>query len=233
MIELRGVTKVYGEGAARVQALAGIDLSIGKGEFVSVMGPSGSGKSTLLNLVSALDTPSGGELILDGELTQHMDDDALTAFRRAKIGLVFQFFNLLPALDALQNVLLPVLLDRRETRADEERARQLLDEVGLATRIHHTAQQLSGGEMQRVAIARALMQNPPILLADEPTGNLDSATGQKILALLRDTCVRLGTTVVMVTHDAAAARIGTRLITLKDGRLLSDEKLVASARVET
>jgi putative ABC transport system ATP-binding protein len=225
MIELRGVRKVYGEAATGVRALAGIDLYIGPGEFVSVMGPSGSGKSTLLNLISALDTPTEGDIYLDGQSTAEMDDEALTRFRRTRIGLIFQFFNLLPTLDVFNNVLLPVLLERKETRQDEQRVRALLGEVGLEKRLRHQVHQLSGGEMQRVAIARALMMQPRLLLADEPTGNLDSTTGAAILQLLRDTCERHGTTIVMVTHDAAAARIGHRLVSLKDGRVVSDEAL--------
>lgn len=223
MIKLSGVRKTYAQGETNVSALSGIDLHIRRGEFVSIMGASGSGKSTLLNLISALDTPSEGEICLDGQSISNMDDDALTRFRHQKIGLVFQFFNLLPTLNVLDNVLLPVLLTRHETSADKARAQQLLVEVGLAHRVSHHIHQLSGGETQRVAIARALMLEPPLLLADEPTGNLDSTTGAKILELLRSTCERHGTTVVMVTHDIHAARVGHRLITLRDGRIVSDE----------
>ncbi len=227
MIEMRGVTKVYGEGESRTRALAGIDLRVEAGEFVSIMGPSGSGKSTLLNLISALDIPTEGEILLDGEAVARMDDDALTSFRRRKIGLIFQFFNLLPTLDAFDNVLLPVLLERREGAEDVRRAEELLQEVGLEHRRRHRIHQLSGGEMQRVAIARALMLRPRLILADEPTGNLDSATGAKVLELLRGTCERHDATVVMVTHDAAAARIGDRIVALRDGHIVADDAIAS------
>lgn len=223
MIELRSISKTYGEAAARVDALKGIDLRIAKGGFVSIMGPSGSGKSTLLNLMSALDVPSSGSIKIDGQDTSGLDDDALTLFRRRKIGLVFQFFNLLPTLNALDNVLLPIMLDRHATAADRTRAASLLERVGLQQRQHHLLHQLSGGEMQRVAIARALVMEPPLLLADEPTGNLDSATGRGILELLREICTSKRTTIVMVTHDSTAAATGDRIVWLRDGRVMSDE----------
>jgi putative ABC transport system ATP-binding protein len=223
MIRLSRLVKTYGEGANRVEALKGIDLYIAPGEFVSIMGPSGSGKSTLLNLVSALDTPSSGEISIDGQETGSMSDDALTLFRRRKIGLIFQFFNLLPTLSALDNVLLPLMLEGKINDHDRQHAREILDEVGLSQRTSHKLHQLSGGEMQRVAIARALILDPRLLLADEPTGNLDSATGQTVLRLLRDMCERHKTTVVMVTHDLNAARMGDRVVTLKDGLLVSDQ----------
>jgi len=223
MIRLRELVKTYGEGASRVDALKGVDLDIAVGEFVSVMGPSGSGKSTLLNLVSALDTPSSGQIIIDGQEIGNLSDDALTLFRRRKIGLIFQFFNLLPTLSALDNVLLPLMLEGKTNDHDRERARSILSEVGLAQRATHRLHQLSGGEMQRVAIARSLILSPRLLLADEPTGNLDSATGQTVLKLLRDMCERHETTVVMVTHDRNAAGMGDRIVTLKDGRLVADE----------
>jgi putative ABC transport system ATP-binding protein len=225
MIHLLGVTKVHGEGPAAVEALRGVDLSIEAGEFVSIMGPSGSGKSTLLHLVSALDLPSAGRIVIAGSDIATLNDDALTVFRRRKMGLVFQAFNLLPTLDALANVLLPVNFERKVTRADGERALQLLDAVGLAGRARQRVQLLSGGEMQRVAIARALILQPELLLADEPTGNLDSGTGRAILDLLSRTCREQGTTVVMVTHDKEAARVGDRLVLLKDGRVAGDDRV--------
>jgi len=222
MISLQQVRKVYGEGETRVEALRGVDLEIGSGEFVSVMGPSGSGKSTLLNLVSALDVPTAGRIVIDGVDIGTLDDDALTLFRRRRIGLVFQFFNLMPTLDAVDNVLLPVLLERAAGGDDRRRASALLEAVGLAGRAAHKVHQLSGGEMQRVAIARALILAPRLILADEPTGNLDSATGAAILALLQRTAREQGTTVVMVTHDRAAAEAGGRLVRLRDGQLEGD-----------
>jgi putative ABC transport system ATP-binding protein len=222
MIELRSVAKIYGDGETRVEALRGVDLTIAAGEFVSIMGPSGSGKSTLLNLVSALDTPSAGQIIIDGQEIGALDDDALTLFRRRKIGLVFQLFNLLPTLDALDNTLLPMMLERKVNEHDRQRAKHLLIEVGLEARMLHRLYQLSGGEMQRVAIARALIMQPRLVLADEPTGNLDSATGSTILKLLRDTCEKHHTTIVMVTHDLTAAGAGDRIVSLKDGRVIGD-----------
>jgi len=222
MISLQQVRKVYGDGETRVEALRGVDLEIGAGEFVSVMGPSGSGKSTLLNLVSALDIPTAGRIVIDGVDIGTLDDDALTLFRRRRIGLVFQFFNLMPTLDAVDNVLLPVLLERAAGKDDRRRASALLEAVGLAGRAAHKIHQLSGGEMQRVAIARALILEPRLILADEPTGNLDSATGAAILALLQRTAREHGTTVVMVTHDRAAAEAGGRLVRLRDGHIEGD-----------
>jgi putative ABC transport system ATP-binding protein len=233
MIELRSVTKTYGDGASRVDALKSVDLRIPAGQFVSIMGPSGSGKSTLLNLVSALDTPSAGQISIDGQEIGSLDDDALTLFRRRKIGLIFQFFNLLPTLDALDNVLLPMLLEGKVLARDRERARRILAEVGLAQRSSHRLHQLSGGEMQRVAIARALILEPKLILADEPTGNLDSTTGATILKLLRQTCEQHHTTVVMVTHDITAAGAGDRIVQLKDGRLVGDEPVARAPQAST
>jgi putative ABC transport system ATP-binding protein len=227
MIDLVAVSKTYGDGATRVDALKQLDLHVPVGQFISIMGPSGSGKSTLLNLLSALDAPSAGQIRIDGQDIAHLNDDALTLFRRRRVGLVFQFFNLLPTLSALENTLLPVMLERRETPADRARALQLLTHVGLGARAEHHMHQLSGGEMQRVAIARALIMQPALILADEPTGNLDSATGTSILALLRQTCVTTGTTIVMVTHDRSAALVGDRVLSLKDGRIVEDEALQA------
>lgn len=229
MLELQAVTKSYGIGAHSVHALKGIDLSVARGQFVSVMGPSGSGKSTLLNIVSALDVPSSGRICVDGKDISALDDDALTLFRRRHIGLVFQFFNLLPTLSALENVLLPVNLDRRATCEDHTRARKLLEELNLGSRLSHSPHQLSGGEMQRVAIARALIMRPALILADEPTGNLDSVTGAAILSLLRETCKLTGTTLIMVTHDAQAAKVGDRVLHLKDGLLAHDLRTEAAA----
>jgi putative ABC transport system ATP-binding protein len=223
MIELRSVTKTYGYGDTRVEALKGVDLAIAAGEFVSIMGPSGSGKSTLLNLISALDTPSSGEIAIDGQWINQLDDDALTLFRRRKIGLVFQFFNLLPTLDALDNTLLPLMLEGKIRELDRARAKRLLAEVGLDKRMRHRLHELSGGEMQRVAIARALILEPKLVLADEPTGNLDSATSATILELLRSTCKNHRSTIVMVTHDLSAAAAGDRIVSLKDGKIVGDE----------
>ena len=218
----REASKVYGHGDNEVRALDGVTVEFEQGRFTAIMGPSGSGKSTLLNLVSALDVPTAGRIVIDGVDIGQLDDDALTLFRRRRIGLVFQFFNLMPTLDAVDNVLLPVLLERTALAADRRRALALLDAVGLAGRAAHKVHQHSGGEMQRVAIARALILEPRLILADEPTGNLDSATGAAILALLQHTAREHGTTVVMVTHDRSAAEAGGRLVRLRDGRLDGD-----------
>jgi putative ABC transport system ATP-binding protein len=223
MIELCNVSKTYGEGENQVTALDKLDLTLVPGQFVSIMGASGSGKSTLLNLMSAIDAPSSGSIVIDGQDIARLSDDALTMFRRRKIGLIFQFFNLLPTLNALDNTLLPLMIERKVTAPDRQRAQELLEQVGLGARSAHFVHQLSGGQMQRVAIARALIMRPRLILADEPTGNLDSVTGAATLALLRDTCDRTGTTIVMVTHDASAAQVGDRVVWLKDGRIQRDD----------
>ncbi|HEY6878682.1 MAG TPA: ABC transporter ATP-binding protein [Polyangiales bacterium] len=230
MIQLDGVSKVYGDGENRVTALHQLSLWVPSGQFVSVMGASGSGKSTLLNIVSALDTPTSGTISIDDTEISRLSDDALTLFRRRKVGLIFQFFNLLPTLSALDNVLLPVMLERKVTSADRRRAAELLAQVNLGDRQRHFTHQLSGGQMQRVAIARALMLQPSLILADEPTGNLDSVTGAATLGLLRETCDRTGTTIVMVTHDRKAAEVGDRILWLKDGNILTDEPTLGSAK---
>jgi putative ABC transport system ATP-binding protein len=219
MIRLIDVHKTFKQGASDVTALAGVSLEITKGEFVSVMGPSGSGKSTLLHLIGGLDRPTRGDVAVDGRVISQMDDDRVTLFRRAKVGFIFQFFNLLPTLTAIENVALPALLDGGTEREARVQSETLLERVGLADRSKHLPEELSGGEIQRLAIARALIFNPPILLADEPTGNLDSKTGGAILQLMRDINRQEDCTVVMVTHDRAAAASGHRVIHLKDGAI--------------
>jgi putative ABC transport system ATP-binding protein len=219
MIRCRDVHKVYQQGESRIAALAGVSLEIAKGSFTAVMGPSGSGKSTLLHLIGGLDRPSSGELLVDGRLIGQMADDAITLFRRTQIGFVFQFFNLLPTLTALENVALPFVLDGKSKSEADGRADALLTKVGLHQRRHHLPEEMSGGEIQRIAIARALAFNPPVLLADEPTGNLDSKTGASILALLRQINQEDGCTVVMVTHSEEAAGYAGGRIHLRDGRL--------------
>ncbi len=219
MIRCLDVRKVYQQGENEIIALAGISLDIGQGSFAVIMGPSGSGKSTLLHLIGGLDRPSGGDLLVDGRLIGQMADDYVTLFRRTKIGFVFQFFNLLPTLTALENVALPLVLDGRSTSDSQQRALALLEKVGLAGRKSHLPEALSGGEIQRVAVARALAFAPPILLADEPTGNLDSKNGTAILSLLRQISKEDGCTVVMVTHSEEAASYGDRRIYLRDGRI--------------
>lgn len=222
MIRCLDVRKAYKQGENEITALAGISLDIVKGSFAVIMGPSGSGKSTLLHLIGGLDRPSSGELLVDNRLIGQMADDQVTLFRRTKIGFVFQFFNLLPTLTALENVALPLVLDGRSKFEAEERAQLLLKKIGLEGRNKHLPEELSGGEIQRIAMARALAFDPPILLADEPTGNLDSKNGNAILSLLRQISKEEGCTVVMVTHSEEAAGYGDRRIYLRDGVIEKD-----------
>jgi putative ABC transport system ATP-binding protein len=221
MIQLEGVTRRF-EGRTAVTALDNTTLSIPRGQMVAIVGPSGSGKSTLLNLIGALDTPTSGDVRIDGESLARLDDDGRTRVRRDKIGFIFQFFNLLPTLTCLENVGLPLHLRGWPRKKVVARARELLGLVHLSDRLDHLPDQLSGGQRQRVAIARALSVNPPILLADEPTGNLDSHTGKEILALIRQLHEQLGATVVMVTHDPGVAASCERTVTLRDGRIVED-----------
>jgi putative ABC transport system ATP-binding protein len=221
MIQLDQVTKQFA-GKRDVSALRGVTLSIAKGEMVSIIGPSGSGKSTLLNLVGGLDRPTSGEVRVGGQALGGLSDDELTKIRRDTIGFIFQFFNLLPTLSCLENVGLPLHLRGWPRARVQERATELLTLVQLAHRLHHLPDELSGGERQRVAIARALSIYPPVLLADEPTGNLDTHTGEDILALIRDLHARLGSTVLIVTHDMNVARSCSRTITLRDGQIVED-----------
>jgi putative ABC transport system ATP-binding protein len=221
MIQLEGVTRRF-EGKAGVTALDNTSLAIPRGQIVSIVGPSGSGKSTLLNLIGALDRPTSGDVRVDGESLARLSDDGRTRVRRDKIGFIFQFFNLLPTLTCLENVGLPLHLRGWSRKEVAARARELLELVHLSDRLDHLPDQLSGGQRQRVAIARALSIYPPILLADEPTGNLDTRTGQEILALIRDLHSRFGATVVIVTHDPAVAASCERTVTLRDGQIVDD-----------
>ena len=222
VIELKNVSKLF-EGKRTVTALHQVDLHIAKAGMVALVGPSGSGKSTLLNLIGGLDQPTTGTITIDGTALSGNSDDALTKTRRDKIGFIFQFFNLLPTLTAIENVAIPLHLRGWPRKKAEDRARELLKNVNLENRFEHLPDELSGGERQRVAIARALAVNPPILLADEPTGNLDSATGIDILKLLHDVNQTLGATILMVTHDRGVAESCPRTISLKDGKIISDE----------
>ncbi|MGE5307340.1 MAG: ABC transporter ATP-binding protein [Alphaproteobacteria bacterium] len=219
MIRCIDLRKVYRQGDNEITALADVSLEIPRGAFAVVMGPSGSGKSTLLQLIGGLDRPSAGEILVDGRLIGQMADDEITLFRRTHIGFVFQFFNLLPTLTALENVALPFVLDGRSKAEADRGAAALLAKVGLEARRHHLPEEMSGGEIQRVAIARALAFNPPLVLADEPTGNLDSKTGHAILSLLRQINREEGCTIVMVTHSQEAASYGNRTIFVRDGRI--------------
>jgi len=223
MIELRDVTKTYRVGGEVIYALRSINLKIGSGEFVAVMGPSGSGKSTLLNIIGCLDRPDSGEVYIDGIKTSHLEEDKLTEIRRDKIGFVFQQFNLIPLLTALENVELPLIFKYRNRLSEKERRERALRCLRMGELderfANHYPNQLSGGQQQRVAIARALANNPPILLCDEPTGSLDSKTGEKILKLLKR-LNREGKTVVVVTHDRYVAEHAHRIIYLRDGRIV-------------
>ena len=218
MIELQGVSRTVPSGDAMLTILHPLDLAIESGRVVAITGPSGSGKSTLLGLLAGLDAPSTGRILIDGSDITAMSEDALARFRGTRIGFVFQFFHLLPSLTALENVRVPLEIAGASDAG--ARADALLNEVGLAPRRHHYPSQLSGGEQQRVAIARALANNPAILLADEPTGNLDSGTGHQVIDLLIDVNRRRGTTVVLVTHDAELAQRADRTIALRDGRIV-------------
>jgi putative ABC transport system ATP-binding protein len=223
MITLSGVSKSF-DGKRKVTALDGIDIHIASGEMVSIVGPSGSGKSTLLNLIGTLDRPSAGWIEIDGQRLDGLGDDALTRVRRDKIGFVFQFFNLLPTLSCLENVALPLHLRGWPRKKSVARAQELLELVQLGQRIEHRPDELSGGERQRVAIARALAIYPPVLLADEPTGNLDSSTGADILKLIQDLHERLHATILIVTHDPHVAASCPRTVGLRDGHVVLDER---------
>lgn len=214
------LTKTYRMGEVSVNALDGVDFSVERGEFVAIMGPSGSGKSTLLHLLGGLDFPSAGEVYLNGQPLSTLSDDEITELRRRKVGFIFQFYNLLPTLSAAENVGLPLLIDGKSLRTEREQIQNLLELVGLSDRSDHKPDQLSGGQQQRVAIARAFVNQPEIVLADEPTGNLDSRSGTAILELLRRTCRELNATIIMVTHDPRAASYADRVVFLKDGKIV-------------
>jgi putative ABC transport system ATP-binding protein len=227
-VSARGLTRRYGDGATAVQALRGVDIDVRDRELVAVMGPSGSGKSTLMHLLAGLDKPTSGTVTIGGIEITTLDDAQLTALRRKHIGFIFQFFNLLPMLDVEENVLLPVSIAGE--KPDKAWLDELLDRVGLVARRRHVPSELSGGEQQRVAIARALVTRPTILLADEPTGNLDSATSGGILQLMRDSVDSYGQTTVMVTHDPRAASIADRILFIADGLIV--EELIGGSPAE-
>ena len=217
ILQTVSLRKQYQMGEVIVNALKGVDFAVAKGEFVAIMGPSGSGKSTLLHLLGGLDAPSDGDVLLGGKRLAHLSDDEVTIVRRRQIGFIFQFFNLLPTLSAAENVALPLLIDGRSIDDYTERIAELLELVGLGDRRDHKPDQLSGGQQQRVAIARALVTDPVIVLADEPTGNLDSQSGTEVLQLLRRACDDKQQTIIMVTHDPKAAEFADRVVRLKDG----------------
>jgi putative ABC transport system ATP-binding protein len=225
MIEVEDLTKIYRMGDTEVRALNGVSLTIRKGEMAAIMGPSGSGKSTLMAIVGCLDTPTSGLYRLDGDNVEHMSDDQLAEVRNRKIGFVFQQFNLLARTTALENVMLPMTYAGVSGRVRRQKAEEALDKVGLGDRMHHRPNELSGGQQQRVAIARALVNDPAILLADEPTGALDSKTGAEIIGLFQRLHREFGQTVIYVTHDPFIARHTERVVRLADGQIFGDEKI--------
>jgi putative ABC transport system ATP-binding protein len=230
MIEMQGIHKTYGENSTAVHALRSVNLHVEKGEFVAIVGASGSGKTTLMNVLACMDQPTAGQYRLDGREVEALSDDELSAIRNSKIGLVFQSFNLLPRATAQENVELP-LLYAAEERDGSERARELLRQVGVAERARHLPTELSGGEQQRVAIARALMNDPPLILADEPTGALDLRSGLEVMAIFQRLNAE-GRTVVLITHDRAIAEHARRIITLQDGSVISEETVAEPRQAE-
>jgi putative ABC transport system ATP-binding protein len=222
IVSATDLERVFGEGATAVQALDGVSIDFPRGRFTAIMGPSGSGKSTLMHLLAGLDRPTGGEVVIDGVILSGLDDAELTQLRRDKIGFVFQFFNLLPVLTARENLLLPLSLAGRDP--DPKLLEELVAAVGIGDRLEHRPSELSGGQQQRVAIARALVSKPAVVFADEPTGNLDSKSGDDVLGLMREAVDRFQQTVVMVTHDASAAATADRVVMLVDGKVVRDEE---------
>lgn len=219
MIELKGVTKKYKMGDEIIKALDGVNLKINDGEYVAIVGPSGSGKTTLANIIGGLDSPDSGEVVVDGMNLTQANDSLLSAYRNKKIGFVFQTFNLQPNYTALENVIVPLIFARMGVGQRKKRAEDCLESVGLKNRIKHRPTQLSGGERQRVAIARALANNPEIIIADEPTGNLDSQKGSEVISILKELNRQAKITVIIITHDASIAREAKRIINIKDGRV--------------
>ncbi len=226
MIRMRSIRKVYSTGRVEVTALKGVDLDVGANEYLAVVGPSGSGKSTLMNILGCLDTPTSGEYVLSGESVGGLDRNRLAEIRNRHVGFVFQNFNLLPYATALENVELPLLFAGVPTRERRERATAMLERVDLADRMDHKPTELSGGQMQRVAIARALVNRPAMVLADEPTGNLDTASGKGIVGLFQE-LYGAGQTIVMITHDMNVAKLASRIVQIRDGEIVEDRKAAA------
>jgi len=222
VIGMSGIRKIYDTGKIRVEALKGVDLQVGVGEFVAIVGPSGSGKSTLMNLIGCLDTPSDGTYLLRGKEVAGLDKNALAKIRNERVGFVFQNFNLLPQITAFENVEMPLMFGGIPRKERKDRVRDLLEKVGLGDRMDHRPTELSGGQMQRVAVARALAMNPDILLADEPTGNLDTSSGGDVMSLMEQLW-KQGRTLIVITHDAALARRAGRVVEIRDGVIVRDE----------
>ncbi|MFZ2256597.1 MAG: ABC transporter ATP-binding protein [Clostridiaceae bacterium] len=215
------LTKTYGEGSNEVKALDEVSFSVNKGDFVAIIGPSGSGKSTLLHILGGVDRPTSGKVFMDGSDVYSQDDEKLAIFRRRQVGLIYQFYNLIPVLDVVENMTLPVLLDSR--KVNEDRLLELINTLNLGGREHHLPNQLSGGQQQRVSIGRALMNAPAVVLADEPTGNLDSKNSQEIIELLKESNRKYKQTLIMITHDENIALQANRIISIEDGRIIRDE----------
>ncbi|WP_050697504.1 ABC transporter ATP-binding protein [Anaeromassilibacillus senegalensis] len=225
LLRIENLCKIYGKGENRVTALDRVSLTIEKGEFTAIIGSSGSGKSTLLHMVGGVDVPTGGKVYLDGQDVYAQNNEKLAVFRRRQVGLIYQFHNLIPTLNVVENITLPILMDKR--KVNEERLNDLLDLLGLKERRTHLPNQLSGGQQQRVAIGRALMNAPAVMLADEPTGSLDSHNGQEIIRLLKESNQKYGQTLLLVTHDENIALQADRIITIADGKVVRDERQVA------
>ena len=223
ILKVDNLSKVYGTGEGEVRALNGVSFSVEKGQFLAIIGPSGSGKSTLLHILGGVDRPTSGKVFLEGQDVFAQDEDHLAVFRRRQVGLIYQFYNLIPVLNVTENITLPVLLDGR--KIDQNRLDELIRELNLSGRKKHLPNQLSGGQQQRVSIGRALMNSPALLLADEPTGNLDSRNSQEIVALLKKANQQYGQTLIMITHDESIALQADRIISLEDGRITKDEVL--------
>ena len=221
ILRVENLTKTYGTGTNQVRALDGVSFSVEKGQFLAIIGPSGSGKSTLLHILGGVDTPTSGKIFMDGQDVYAKNEEQLAIFRRREVGLIYQFYNLIPVLDVRENITLPVLMDGR--KVNEQRLKELLDTLGLVGREKHLPNQLSGGQQQRVSIGRALMNAPAVVLADEPTGNLDSKASQEIVDLLKYSNRRYGQTLIVITHDESIALQADRVIAIEDGRIIRDE----------
>jgi len=226
VVELTDVTKIYRLGQVRVEALRGVNMRAGRGEIVAIMGPSGSGKSTILNLIGALDRPTSGKVMIAGKDISKMSENKLGEIRRKSIGYIFQFYNLIPVLTAYENVELPMLIAGVSGQKRATRAHELLELVDLADRAHHRPDELSGGEQQRVAVARALSKRPPLVLADEPTGDLDSKSGMQVMTILKDLAKKELSTVVMVTHDHQMASLADRILEIRDGKIMKETEII-------